>query len=175
MKNYFRKQLSGFTLIELMITVSVIAIGAALALPSFEDMYKRNRAATIANTMLASLAYARSEASTRGVNVRIAPTAGVAWSNGWQIHADDNNDGNYANDEMIRNYEGFNNHSTLNQNVGAGTVIFLPSGQLGPNPPVTDQFTLSANQCDPGKEYQRIINISASGMARIDNNNKTCP
>lgn len=168
------KKYSGFTLIELMITVVVIAIGAALALPSFEDITKRNRATTIANTMLSSLAYARSEAASRGTSVQVGPTDGANWANGWQIIVDGNNDGDFADgvgtDDVLKTYEGISNHSTLVQDIGAGTIQFQASGELGPAAaaPVNDQFTYRAlTNCNAGRTYKRIILVSPSGMARI--------
>ncbi len=169
------KKYSGFTLVELMMTVAVIAIVAAVALPSFEDITKRNRATTIANTMLATLAYARSEAAIRSVNVQISPTDNVNWANGWQVIADTNNDNAFtAADTVLKVYGGISNHSTLtldNNILANGTIQFQPSGQLALSAgglPAAEQFTYRAlTNCNPGRTYKRIILLSPGGMTRI--------
>ena len=52
----------GFTLVELMITIAVLAIGSALAYPSFSGVMRSNRVATSTNGLLAAFNLARSEA-----------------------------------------------------------------------------------------------------------------
>ena len=59
----------GFTLIELMVTVSVMAILLALAVPSFTSVINSNRLAAQANELVASVQLARSEAVRRNTRV----------------------------------------------------------------------------------------------------------
>ncbi len=171
------KKYSGFTLMELLITMVVIAILAAIAFPSFEDMTIRNRTSTTANNILGSLKYARSEAASQGLNVQVSPlVAGTDWSQGWQIRTDNNNDGDFldAGDLVIRVYEAVTN-STLSSGA-ATTLVFLPSGELGPFPPVAAiTLTLSAHKCNgSGRNYQRIINIGSGGTSKISPNGQAC-
>lgn len=58
----------GFTITELMITVAIMAILMAVAVPSFTELIARSRLASASNDLLASLMYARSEAvRTNGI------------------------------------------------------------------------------------------------------------
>ena len=89
---------SGFTLIELMVTISVLAILLALGLPSFQSSLRSNRVATATNEMIASISLARSEAirSTRGGGVCASAdgaACGGTWSDGWLVWADANANG----------------------------------------------------------------------------------
>ena len=63
----------GFTLLELMITVAVLAIMVGIGVPSYQDLMRRNRLAAQTNQLIGVLAFARSEAVKRGVRVTICP------------------------------------------------------------------------------------------------------
>ena len=52
---------NGFTLIELMITLVVVIILAAIAAPSFNSLIRENRLSTQSNLFLSSLQLAKSE------------------------------------------------------------------------------------------------------------------
>lgn len=69
----------GFTIIELMITVLVIGILAAIATPSFADMLERNRIKGAAEAIKSELQFARSEAIKRSCNTAVKFTTGSSW------------------------------------------------------------------------------------------------
>ena len=60
---------NGFTLIELMVTVAVLAIVLSLGVPSYRALIINNRLTAQANALVASINLARSEAIKRGVRV----------------------------------------------------------------------------------------------------------
>ena len=85
-----RSHVTGFTLIELLIAVAIAGIVAAVGLPSFADMFARNRITTQANDLISALNTARSEAIRRGAPVcvkRVIATAN-SWSEGWRVFVD---------------------------------------------------------------------------------------
>lgn len=55
----------GFTLVELMVTVAVVAIVGAIAAPAFANMVRHNRLVSSSNEMIAALQLARAEALAR--------------------------------------------------------------------------------------------------------------
>jgi type IV fimbrial biogenesis protein FimT len=61
----------GFTMIELMIVVALVAIVLALAAPSFTTTLAKNRAQGVASELGTDLQYARSEAVQRNAPVRV--------------------------------------------------------------------------------------------------------
>jgi type IV fimbrial biogenesis protein FimT len=73
---------SGFTLIELMITIAVVAILLSIATPSFRELLARNELTTVANSWVGALSTARAEAIKRNQSVALcgeddAPTSGI--------------------------------------------------------------------------------------------------
>ncbi len=77
----------GFTLIELMVTVSIVAVLTLVAAPSFNEAFLSNKLASYANNFVASAQLARNEAIKRNATVtlcRSADASTCAASGGWQ-------------------------------------------------------------------------------------------
>ncbi|MGC1547762.1 MAG: GspH/FimT family pseudopilin [Rhodanobacter sp.] len=91
--NRNHSRIQGFTLIELVVTLVVLAILLAIALPSFTTAINNNHVASASNTLLADISYARTEAIDRGTDVSICPsstgqtcTGGTAYDTGWLVY-----------------------------------------------------------------------------------------
>lgn len=76
-----RDRNKGFSLMELMVTVSVVCILGAFAMPSFLTLISKNRADSDTGDFYRTLNYARLEAINRGVNVQVYPASKS--SSGW--------------------------------------------------------------------------------------------
>jgi type IV fimbrial biogenesis protein FimT len=86
-------RMRGFTLLELMITISVAGVLLTVGVPSFVDLVRNNRAATNVNELLTSFSIARSESIKRGWNVSVCrssngATCTGAWADGWIVFRD---------------------------------------------------------------------------------------
>lgn len=81
-----RQRTSGFTLIEMAITMVILVILLSLAAPSFQEFIANQRSQGAAGDLLASLMYARSEAIKRGGVIDLEPVSGgTNWSSGWAV------------------------------------------------------------------------------------------
>lgn len=78
---------TGFTLIELMVTIAIAAILLAVAIPNFIPTITSNRLTTHANELVTALNLARSEAIKRGQEV-VVRKMGANWEDGWQVFVD---------------------------------------------------------------------------------------
>ncbi len=78
----------GFTLIELMITVALVAITLGLATPSILAFQRNADLTSSVNSLVAAVNAAKSEAIKRGRYVVIVPLVGSSWASGWRIFVD---------------------------------------------------------------------------------------
>ena len=74
------KKRAGFTLVELLVTIAVIAIIATIAVPGFQGMTANNRLASDYNEILSGLNLARSEAIKRRESVEFEITSPTPWA-----------------------------------------------------------------------------------------------
>lgn len=98
----------GFTLVELMVTIAVLAILLTIGVPSFNSVIASNRLSAGANEFVASLQLARMEAMRRNTRVVVCRSAdqatcatGTTWT-GWITFVDSNRDGTPGATEVLR-------------------------------------------------------------------------
>ena len=175
----------GFSLIELLLALSVMAILVAVAIPAYSNMLTNHRLATQSNTFLGTLHFARSEAIKRNGRVVVcksltgeACAASGNWQQGWIVFVDSNNNASLDEGEtlLLRGQalaEGF--FMTGNPPVAA-YVSYTP---LGLTKMISGAFqagtiTLCQPAASGGEARQIVINIT--GRPRINTATAiTCP
>lgn len=98
----------GFTLIELMLTVAIVAILLVWGVPNLRDLMIRSRLSGQIQEFYGAISFARSEAIKRGNYVSICKSADgsscggstVNWRDGWIIFANNDNDGPAVRDNI---------------------------------------------------------------------------
>jgi type IV fimbrial biogenesis protein FimT len=172
-----RHRHTGVTLIELMVTIAVLAIVAVFAVPEWLTTVRNNRLAAQANDLVADLALARSEAMRRGGRVTICASAdgtvcsgdAADWKQGRLVFFDANADGTVgAGDEIIRAAGNLKGNALSTSSFASSDFIqFRPSGM----PVGAGSFKL----CDQrAGAYGRQISIAAAGMVSLQRE-ITCP
>jgi type IV fimbrial biogenesis protein FimT len=72
-----KRQICGFTLVELMITVAVASVVLALAVPNFRNAIQNNKFVANSNQLASAFKYARSEAIKRRTQVKVCGLNGT--------------------------------------------------------------------------------------------------
>ena len=160
------KKNSGFTLLELLMTLALVSIVAAFGIPSMNEFIKNDRLSTQINTLVGHLAYARSQAVTSHLPVVVCASSNQTtcssgnWADGWIIFTDIDNDGDVsAGEELLRVQQPLSGNNTLVNSVG-NSVVYDSRG-FAPNS--NGSFSL----CDDrGATHIKSITISNTGRVR---------
>jgi type IV fimbrial biogenesis protein FimT len=175
---------TGFTLIELMVTIAIAGILIGIAIPSFTSIITSNRLTTSANQLVTALNFARSEAIKRSMQVTVTRKGGTSaqWESGWDVFVDSDgsnafNDNGTAplceagEDCLLRTYNALPNGYTLRTGNShyKDYAAYLPSG-LG----VTggDTFRLCKGT---DTATSREITINTIGRAQVSITAASCP
>ncbi len=139
----------GFTLIELMTTISVLAVLTLVALPAFREFVANQRIRNASFQLAAALTLARSQAITQNGNVNLQKS-GTDWSAGWTV-----TDGTrtYGSQEALQNL-------SITDTATLSTITYGRDGRLTT---ATTKFTIQPTQALNGVA-PRCITIGLSGM-----------
>ena len=98
---------NGFTLIDLILTLSIVSTLISLALPSFSAQLKQSQVKTATNSLLEAINLSRTQAVM--TNQRTTIRKQNEWSEGWEVFIDSDNDGiRDANERLIKMQEKLN-------------------------------------------------------------------
>ena len=121
----------GFTAIELLIVITILAVLTAMAVPSFGPMIERWRTNQAVNNITSTIYVARSEAIKRGGRVSVRKMANGTdgcsfastnqeWSCGWIIFVDADENGNLdAGEEILQSFQMPTSVNVMNNNSAA--------------------------------------------------------
>lgn len=159
-------------MMELLATLAIVGIVAALAVPSLQGLIGRSEISAASNKLVYSLQTARSEAIKRIVPVtlcpsedplEIQPSCGGNLTNGWVVFVDsDGNGEKAATEEVILQSEAL----PLAISVGTGSVfneavLFGIEGTTVSTSGVPLTGTIAISH--PGSDDDREVRIAASG------------
>jgi len=182
-----RGALSGFTLIEMLIVITIASILLAIGIPSFRELVADQRVRSEASNFSSAFAFARAEAAKRGRRVVVRPVDGASWQSGWIVFA--NADGNPAFTQDPAN----DAERTLLQNAAIqggvsvcavalpipAAIIFSPDGRISTivnnaaqsTNADNDGLKLSIDTVNPPKI--RVLYFGLSGRVNVVNANNT--
>jgi type IV fimbrial biogenesis protein FimT len=154
----------GFTMIELLVTLTVAAILFSIAIPSFRSFLLNDRDTGQVNSLVGSLGYARSEAVKRASpnGVAVCPSADSQncdagpWTEGWIVKYTD--PVTPANTVVLQAIPALTGGNTVTPVVGPATGVTFNSNGTAPAAP----FTLRI--CDTrGAAFARQVEVLSTG------------
>jgi len=151
----------GFTILELLITLTIASILAAVGLPSFLTTIENNQLASQSNAFVGSVAMARSESIKQGATITLISNSGTNdWSTGWCVSTGSSN----CNGTVIQKYPAATGAFVLSGD--QSTFGFDSRGYLNTS---TGTLTLCKSSGEAGQQ----IKLNASG--RANSQRITCP
>jgi len=178
---------SGLTLLELLITLSIVAILLTLAVPSFITFTSNNQIISSTNNFVADINLARSEAVRRGTMVSICRlntnnacttadtcncgnTTSTQYESGYILYVNPNRDPvKDAGEEVIRVYQPSDSDVTVRGSTnGDRRFSFVPDGTLDPGDIASGALgtahVICLNNANDEDTPCRVVNVRATGQ-----------
>lgn len=155
----------GFTLVELLIAVLLLAVLLTLAAPAFMSFVTNTRLTSQANELVADLMLTRGEAAARSTSVMLCKaassttcaTSGTDWSSGRIIWADTNGNSTLDSTEVIKYTQELTGDVVLT--ASSSQITFLPYGNTSGTASWTFTF------CPPNSQTGRQVKVPLTGRA----------
>ncbi|NQD37693.1 hypothetical protein HPT27_11715 [Permianibacter sp. IMCC34836] len=151
-------------MIELLIALAIMAIGATLATPLITSLIESSRLSSVANDIVETMAIARSEAIKQGRDIQIVPVDGSDWSQGWRIE-------DVATNTLIRQFDAVPAGLTLSASVNIASVGFGRNGARLAGQPQVD-----LNVCGLPERggHGRKVSLALSGSTTVEQIESGC-
>ncbi|WGZ94518.1 MAG: GspH/FimT family pseudopilin [Candidatus Thiothrix putei] len=178
----------GLTLIELIVTVTIVAILAAVATPSLREMLENNRLTALNNQLVSTLNYVRAEAVKRNYDVTMCVRAddgedadsepecatSGGFENGWLVFVDCDGDDtvdtagcnygsgntNVAEEILLDTTPDFHGINITGTSSTAPTVRYKPNGGIAG---VSGSLTLATG----ATEHEQTLNVGSTPRYKI--------
>jgi type IV fimbrial biogenesis protein FimT len=161
------------TLVELMITVAIVAIIMALGVPSYRYVTNANRIAAEVNALLGDMQLARAEAVKEGQPVTVCSSTdgascsgNISWNTGWIVFSDPNNNQTVDSGETVVRVQGkFHGGDSFNADNTVSAVTFNREGFAIGTPSPT---TITLHDSTSNAKWTRCLAITTVGMVSTE-------
>lgn len=198
-----RRPAAGFTVIELMVVVAIIAIVAIFGIPSYKSVTTQNRMAGEINDLASDIELARSAAIKQGLTVTICPSANptatpsattptcsasTQWNTGWIVFIDITPNQTFSStngDTLLRTHGPFTGSDTLVSSTTSGTLNSITFNRMGGTTSFgnaadySNTGTLTLHDATNNANWRRCVILSEAGTITVDsqqnNTQGSCP
>ena len=176
MQKKHRKSQAGLSLVELLSTISIVAVINALAGPTLGETFKRNELRSQAERVMTTLNLARSEAVKRNQPVSICRSADGesctgGWQEGWIVFSnlDADNVLDVGTDQIIRVYEGLSGGHAFESSVGTDAMTYFSDGSFA-----SGSATVRLCAQDGDLDHSWTVDINTVGRPRVSQGAAAC-
>ena len=154
---HMNKNIQGFTLIELIVTLAVVGVLFAVAAPNLTTTIQSNRLSGQYNDMRGDFAFARNLAISRNVAVTISSNGGTNWSSGWTV----------VTPTQTARITNTTNNVVISSAIAS--LTYMPDGTA--NVAAVTTITICDDRIG---NFGKQLNVNFAGRVKL-NNNVTCP
>lgn len=193
----------GFTLLEVLVTISVVAVLIGVAVPSIDSFVQNNRLIAASNDLVSAMHIARSEAIKNNTRVTVCASSNGTtcatngdWKDGWVVFLDGGGNGdtvgtgiacsssNVGSDCLLRSHDGYTDPQlsiTALNDSNAAAYDFTFTSRGTPKTPTGDEksgtFSLCTYDSSNNVTGSRAVVLAISGSSRVTDNTAviTCP
>jgi type IV fimbrial biogenesis protein FimT len=170
----------GLSLIELIVSVTIVAILLSIGVPSYRYVTNSNRVAAEVNGLLMDMQFARSESLKEGRTVTVCPAtaaltcaASTNWQNGWIVFMDINGNGqvdNAATEVVLRSQPSFaaNNDTFVSDNKVQFVTFNREGFAAGLPAPAAGYITVTLHDKTSASQWTRCLEINTIGKLRTE-------
>lgn len=162
------KASQGLSLIELLVTLSIISILLFVALPSFTEMMRKNQVESATYDLLTAIQTTRSLSVMQ--HKRAVLRANKDWHDGWELFIDDNDNGIRDENELLMFTQETFSELTIAANTKAmKTISFIHTGESRQANGSSGGSFLAGNISICGKKNQKgyKLILARGGRTRI--------
>ena len=174
-----RNRSAGFTLIELMLTLVIMAILITVGVPSFVDFIASQHVRTTASDIVGDMSFARAEAIKESRRSILAPLT-ADWKDGWQVCVDLNANNSCEDAEVRKRATPIAGRTKVCATPNEA-IAFRPDGRIVRTtaPSAVDGIRVShdLDDADPTNDRVRLVFLGVSGRPsmEIQDGGTACP
>lgn len=157
------KSPKGFTLVELVVTLTIAVVLLLIVGPSIGSFIRTNQLTAVANDFIHDISLARSEAFKQGLSVGVCPSmdgkscGGTNWNTGWLVFSDIDGGGSWNGSDTVIRFHGASGSDVAV--TGSSSLILYNRQGYAANGDY--QF------CSSSLKKSRIVRINSTGQHRI--------